>query len=484
MQKETKGLSLLFFTELMDRLGYYGIQSILVLFLIHKLAFNDDRAFTYFGIFSTLAFTLTIIGGYAADRALGYLRAIYVGILLIICGNLILFFDTFLLLHLNYLIFMGFSAVILGIGLFKSSNVSLLGTLYPKDEVKKDFSFTMFYMGMNSGAVLGPIVFGLLALHFGYWLGFLVSAIGFTISFLLYCTFRKKLFVHATVSPMPFKQSLYISLGILLSFVIVLALFYYPELFNLALIVFLIGLAIFITRLYIQQEKVYQKHIIYILILYAFATLYFASSMQIGSSLILFIHRCIDTNIFGYQIPAEAFASLDPVFIILLAPVFAFLLSLLEKHFKTVPSLVTRTIIGLLAASLAFLIFAVATFSFKTFNPLWFIILANMVLAFGELIIGPAMMAAPNKLLPQNIQATFVSFYFLSNAFAAYLAGNLAKLTIATPAQKALHHGVVAYRHAYYEIALVVLVAAVVLLSLAKVINKLALKKYTSRLIP
>ncbi len=470
--KQPKGLYILFFTEMWDRLGYYGIQSILVLYLVKKMFLNDDQAYTYFGIFTTLAFTMPVLGGYIADRYIGHLRAIYNGIMLIIIGNSILFLFQISELKNQLFIFVGLSLITLGIGLFKSNNVGLLSTLYQANDNRKDTGFTIFYMGMNLGGILGPIVFGLLAIRYGFSFGFLLSIIGFLLSFMLYKITRKKYLAQAVKIKLSNSIIFLLWLGIAALLLMQVVLYHFPDIFNWMLGIFVLIIFVFIASIAKHQERQHQKHIIYILILYLFSMCYFAASMQVGSSLTLFINRYVNRDILGYHIPTAAFSALEPIFIIMLAPFFAFLWGIWEKKHKS-PTMIFRVIAGLFFAGISFVIFSAATFQNQHISSFGLIVLGNIPLSAGELLIGPAMMLIPTKLLPENLHATFIGIYFLFTAFAAYIASLLAKLS-ATPiiASKVLHE-IDVYRFAFNRIALLTFLACVALALISLFIKKL-----------
>lgn len=374
------------------------------------------------------------------------------------------------MLHLaNHIyLFISFSLITLGIGLFKSNNVGLLGSLYAINDSRKDSGFTIFYMGMNLGAILGPIIFGVIAIHYGFIFGFLLNVIGFLLSLILY-KFTKRKYLLQTVKVKLLNPYMFLLWsGITGLLLVQVVLYQFPAIFNWALAILVLSIFIFVFSIAKHQEKQYRKHIAYILILYFFAMFYFAASMQVGSSLTLFVNRYVDRHLFNHEIPTAAFASLEPLFIILLAPILAFLWGIWEKRHQS-PAIIFRVVTGLFLAGISFIIFGTATLQNHHFNSLTLVVLGNIPLAAGELLIGPAMMVIPTKLLPKNLHATFIGIYFLFTAFAAYIASLLARLSVPSK----LVQGIAAYNFAFSRIALLTFIACIVLILLSLSIKRL-----------
>src|SRR3989338_259798 len=180
LARQPKGFYILVMIEVWDRLTYYGIQSVLVIYLANRLLVSDVSAYAIYGIYSTLAFSMPILGGFLADKFLGYRYAIIVGMVLNFLAGIILVKE-----NIPYLYF-GLATVVSGIGLLKANSASLLGTLYAERDIRKESGFTLFYMGMNVGVILGPLIYGFLAVEWGWQYAFMVGSVGAVISLIVF----------------------------------------------------------------------------------------------------------------------------------------------------------------------------------------------------------------------------------------------------------------------------------------------------------
>ncbi len=471
--KQPRGLHLLFFLELCDRFSYYGIQSVFVLYLTKTFSFADSHAYSLYGVYTALAFSTPVLGGYLADRFLGYQKTIGYGLLLMTLGNLALLFSGTLSFYL------GLSLIIVGIGLFKANNAALLGGLYQKNDARRESGFTIFYMGMNVGAILGPLTFGYIALHFGWIYGFTLSALELAVSLILFTVSKKTLlpsngaafFHHKSLN---LEQSTFLFIIILLSVFAINIFFYYPILFKAVL--WLVGIFVLSYVLFLAYEKPAgeRNKILAIIILNIFAIFFFACQVQIGSSLTLFIDRLVNKHTFGWQIPTAAFSSLQPFFVILTAPLLAPLWSYLEEHHYSF-STVSRIFLGLLLGSISFACFAFSAYSSRwhtTINlPLIMLVIGNFILGAGELCIGPVMMSAVTYLIPKELQGRIMGMWFLSIAFSSYLGSFLAQ--VADLEKKKPNINSIIYFHSFSNTSLIVFIAALFLLMLSPVIRSL-----------
>lgn len=455
--KQPKGLYILFFTELCDRLTYYGIQSILVLYLTKYLHLSDINAYSIYGIYSTLAFSLPTLGGYLGDKFIGYINAVAYGILLIIIANI------FIVIPKIHYFYIGLAVFICGIGFFKANNTSLLGKLYSEQDIRKEGGFTIFYMGMNVGAILGPIIYGVISIQWGWKAAFFTGAISSIACFIIFIL-GMKFYFNKSVSNVSIKYSYKIILSSVLVVLTISLLLKYSFLFAYLLLVIGLVTLIALYKIYKQYDYLQQNKILLIIILNFFSVFYFACSLQVSSSLILFIDRYIDTTVLGFHIPPAAFASLSAFFIIISAPLFAPLWTHLGKMHHA-PTLITRIVLGLFLAVVSFLIFSLSTqltFYHGINLPLICIVLGNFVLGAGELCIAPPLLAAVTYLIPKKLQATFMGFWYLSIAFAAYLSSLLAKLSAISTA--AGLEGDLSYYHAFNRTALIAFIAGMSIL--------------------
>ncbi len=472
-KQQPKCLPIIFFMEMWDRFTYYGVLSILVIYLTKHLDFTDNSAYTVYGIYSSLSYMLPIIGGFLADKWLGYGRSISLGIILIIMGCFVLMVNG-----ASYL-YTGLSFIICGIGLFKANNASLLGAQYQLNDVSKESGFTLFYVGMNIGAILGPIIFGYIALRFGLDYGFALCAIGMLSSLILFRV-AKRYFQDCKSTAKPNRiSSVSIILGITITISVILIFFKYTSIFSGLILLFGLGTLAYLIKTCFQQHRSKRNKLFALIILNLFSMFYFACSLQVSSSMLLFISRDVNTHLMmgNINIPTAAFASLEPIFVILAAPLLSPLWVYLNRS-SSIPPIIIRTSLGLFFAAAGFIIFAIAAskLSHVSFNyPLYGIILGNFILGAGELCIGPALISAVTYLAPTSLRGTFMGFWYLSIAFAAYLSSLLAKLTSDNMhvSIKLISHGSTAFAQAFFETGLIALTACILLVILSPFLKRL-----------
>jgi len=458
-------LYILTFAEFWDRFSYYGIQSLLVLYVTKILLFSDTQAYELYGTFTALTFSTTVLGGIIADHLWGIKKSVIFGSLLMITGNILLIIPD---VHGMYF---GLAALICGIGLFKPNNVSFAGALFKKTGAKREGAFSIFYIGMNAGALLGPLVYGYIAQRFSWLYGFGISATGMLLALIIFMAAKiqlideeehhqrqrlnRKLVLNLSV-----KQCLYLTVFIILGLFFILL--QQAELFGGLLmaigVITIAGLAVTAVK----SDKVERKRIMGLSLLSFFCIFFFACSLQTATTLTLFIEREINRYIFGLHVPTMMFLSLQPFFIILTAPLVARIWNYLErKHIH--PSSPTKIAIGLLLAAVSFIIFSLAA---RQVNPqshlsLLFIVVGNLLLGLGELCVFPVVLSAISQLAPLKLRSTMMGILFLSLAFSGYLSGLIAQI-ISIESQNSLSHAV-NYSHAFVLVSLMTLAISILL---------------------
>lgn len=388
--------------------------------------FTDREAYSLFGAYTTMAFATPVIGGLLADYFLGIWQAVLIGGALLLIGNLLLsipFSSTF---------YLGLAVTVCGIGLFKSNNAVLFGTLYKNNDPRRENGFTLFYMGMNAGALLGPIVYSLIAILYNIHAAFLVSMIGMSIAIFLLLLNKTTLCskssiptkikkIESLTSYLNFLYYLCILIAILL-FVLILK---YEHIFmgSLTTIGTISIFSLIAFVFYSHRDE--RNNILIILVLTIFTLLFFSCSLQTATSLMLFTERVVDRHIFTFEIPSAMFLSLQPTFIVLLGPIVS-RFWLKQSYISHETSMPIKIAIGLLLASFAFTLFAMAGI-FQ--GSLILVVAGNLLLSIGELCILPIMMSAISFLLHKKIRGTMMGILFLSIALSSYLASLIAKLT-------------------------------------------------------
>lgn len=454
----------LLLTEAWERFNYYGILSILVIYLTKNFFLKDTKAYLIYGIYTTLSFALPLLGGYIGDKFKNKYRCITLGLFLTIVSDFIL---TIANLNIQYY---GLAILIVAIALFKANNISIFSEVLKDFEEKKESAFTFFYMSMNLGAILGPIVFGYIILFFSIRDCFIVSGIGSALVLLIVIKNRLSLKLireNTKIKKYSFLILLVLSV-ILILFISIL--FKFNTFFYFLIATILIAMGLHLATIIFSSSKMVRNNILLLIILNCFSILYFASSFQTSSSLLLYINRSLNLNFFGFHIPAPVFASLNPLFVILSTPILAILWNKVGKVVRK-DVVIYRVLVGLILAGLSFVIFMFSTrFSYQqSLFSILFILVGNLTLGMGEACIGPAIISAISYFAPKEKQGTFMGFWYLSIAFSAYISSIFAKLS---DNKKVTYNN--SYHHAFLVIAIIVLFSAVVLFLIKNILKKLS----------
>ncbi|WP_304985207.1 peptide MFS transporter [Coxiella-like endosymbiont] len=450
-EKHPKGLYLLFFTELWERFGFYTVTTILILYLVQSLHFTDQHADLLYGAFSALLYLTPPLGGFIADRYIGFQKTILWGSCLFILGYLL----TALPSQQGF--FIGLALLVVANGLFKPNVSSILGTLYGRDDPRRDGGFTLFYMGINVGSLIPPIFIGAVVHYYGWHVGFLFAALGMVIGMITFFIGHKRLGNRGalpTQSPLnsfstKIKFNTVLCLGIIASVALIQLCFDFPALTNTIVVIgtFLIFLAV--VYLLLKEKRAQRNKMTASLILIAISIGFWALYNQTFSSLMLFADRNMDTHLFGFKINAEFTQFFNPFFIIALSPLLSRLWISLDKK-KINPSIPTKFALGVLFVALGFLLLAFGTQFFGT-NGLtspWWLISSYFLQTIGELFLSPVGLAMITVLSPPRLVGLMMGIWFLSQSAAFAIAGSLATLA-SVPAQLSPICSLSIYSHAF-----------------------------------
>ena len=378
INNQPKGLYLLFFTEMWERFSYYGMRALLVLYMVQQLIYSTEDAGLVYGLYTGFVYLTPLIGGYLADKYFGQRKCITTGAILMCIG--------LFLLALTKYFFPALVIMVIANGFFKANISSLLGILYEDNPEKKDSGFTIFYMGINLGAFFSPLVCGTLAIKFGFQWGFLSAGIGMLIGFTIYKIFEKKLLNGYGDKPIRKVNT---------------------------------------ENDYIEHElsKQEKSKIYALLVLMFFTIVFWMCYEQAGCSLTLFAEYSTNRYIFGHSIPTGYFQSLNPLFIIALAPLFSMLWSKLAD-LRLEPDSVEKFTIALGLMSFAYIVMSFAGDFSKTsdVSPLW-LILTYFIMTIAELFISPIGLSLVTKLAPRQFLSALMGTWFLTSFFGNILAG-------------------------------------------------------------
>jgi len=387
-----RGLSTLFFTEMWERFSYYGMRGFLILYMTKALGFTDAHAGAVYGNYVGSVWLAAIFGGVIADRWLGHYRSVLVGGIIIALGHFTLAF------HALPLFYAGLSLIVIGTGLLKPNVSTLVGSLYEQGDERRDAGFSIFYMGINLGALLGPLVAGKLAEGVDWHLGFACAGVGMTLGLVQYVLGRGRL--------QPAIERLATRPG--------------PAVTTVAT-----GPAEGFTT----EDW---KRMTAVVVFFAFASLFWGAYEQAGSTLNLFADRYVHLELLGVKLYASWFVSIQAAFVILLSPFFAWLWMKLGPRQPSSPA---KFALALLFVGLAFVLLmpagAIAQGGVKI-SPLW-LVAVYFIEELGELCLSPVGLSVVTKLAPKQVVGLMMGVFFLSNALGNKLAGWSAGFISTTP---------------------------------------------------
>jgi POT family proton-dependent oligopeptide transporter len=450
-----RGLSTLFFTEFWERFSYYGIRALLVLFMTAAaadggLGFSVGRAGAVYGLFTGCVYLLALPGGWVADKLLGQRKSVFIGGLFIALGNFLLYVPT------EPTFYLGLLGIIIGTGLLKPNVSTMVGDLYPgtsaEQGARRDAGFSIFYMGINLGALIAPLICGYIGERINWRLGFLVAGIGMLLGLVQYKLGGRNLgqaglhpsAAGAAGDPEARRKTVRILVGgiagvALIGYLLTGVLGLTLERIAGAMGVVIVGLAILYLVMQLVSKDLdptEKKKLGVIFILFLFSAVFWSGFEQAGSSLNLFAERLTDRGIFGWEMPASWLQSVNPILIIALAPFFAWLWVALSKR-RLEPSSPAKFSLGLIVLGLGFGVMVWA--SILTNNQehqvgmLW-LNLTYLLHTVGELCLSPVGLSTVTKLAPQRKVGQMMGVWFMSislgNLMAGLVAGQFEKLPL------------------------------------------------------
>jgi len=427
-----RGLSTLFFVEMWERFSYYGMRAFLILYMTAPasaggLGLSDARGASIYGTYTGSAWAAAIFGGLAADRFLGQYRSVLIGGSVIALGHFTLAFKALPFFYA------GLTLIVIGTGLLKANVSTMVGSLYAPGDPRRDAGFSIFYMGINLGAFAGPLIAGWLAQRVDWHAGFACAGVGMAAGLAQYVLAKGRL---------------------------------QPALERLATEAAARATATATTsgpaerNAFTAEEW---KRMLAVVVFFVFATLFWGAYEQAGSTLNLFADRYTRLEVLGFSFPSSWFQSVQPIFVILLAPVFAWTWIKLGPREPSAPM---KFAIGLLFMGLAFLVLVPAGTMAQGAAAIrvspWWLVFAYFISELGELCLSPVGLSVVTKLAPVRILGLMMGVWFLSNAcgnkLAGWAAGFISTLPLAT---------------LFAIVAAVTLGAGFVLLALVKPVRRL-----------
>lgn len=473
---QPKGLFLLFFTEMWERFGFYTLQTIIVLYMSQSLSYSDEKTYLLYGVFGSLIYFTPVIGGYLADRLIGFQRSIMIGGALYIIG--------YVLTALPYekAFFVGLSTVILANGFFKPNVSSIVGELYQRDDPRRDSGFTIFYMGINLGSLIPPLITGILVSRYGWHWGFLLAAVGMSLGMIIFFCGKKRLGMAGDVPLMsPIRKShfakrihyLWLILGVILTIFCLHFVFYFPKEADLLMIAASCLIVFQVMRIMRKENPEHRHKMLACLILMIIAVVFWAFYSQTFTSLMLFANRNMDKQMLGLPIDAEFTQFFNPFFILLLSPLLSGIWLWLGRR-NLNPSTPVKFSLGVAFTAFGFLFLSGATAFFGQggLSSPWWLVCNYFFLTIGELLLSPIGLAMVTKLSPPNIVGMMMGIWFLMTSV-GFLAGSFLSTLADVPKQASLDVSLAIYSHTFTVFGLFAMAAALGCFMLVPYLKKL-----------
>jgi POT family proton-dependent oligopeptide transporter len=432
-----KGLFVLFFAEMWERFSYYGMRALLIFYLTKHWLFSDEDSGVIYGAYTALVYITPVLGGYLADRYLGQRKAVTYGAVLLTFGHFLMGFEGSGgqdAASLN-VFWLALAFIIVGSGFLKANISVIVGQLYPRTDVRRDGAYTIFYMGINLGAALGALLCGYLGETYGWSYGFGAAGVGMLLGLIVFILFKPLLLgrgeplnpeaLNKTVLGIKLEWLLY-----LVGLVAVVICWWLVQ--NQSVVGTLLGIAGAILVAYVlwtavrKLEPHDRDRIFAAMFLIIGSILFWALFEQAGSSLNLFTDRHVDRA----GVPASVFQSLNAIYIVMLAPLFAWLWTSLGRK-GLEPSAAAKFGLGIVQLGIGFLVLVAgsAAAGADSMVPVLFIFLIYLFHTTGELCLSPVGLSAMNRLAPAHLASLIMGTWFFASATGNFVAGLIASAT-------------------------------------------------------
>jgi len=473
--KYPKQLWYLFFSEMWERFCFYGMRGMLTVFMVSQLLMKEDTANLQYGATQAFVYAFTFIGGLFADKILGFRKSLFWGGLLMITGSCILAFNP------HEFFFLGISFTIIGTGFFKPNISTMVGALYHKDDSRRDAGFSLFYAGINVGALLGGYACIAIAKSYSWNLAFGLAAVVMTISLVTFIFTQKSL---GPIGLSPFKSkgiegkkwmeyATYIgSLAIIPIIMIMVSKTEYTDYFMYTIgPVTLIYLFYEMSKFGLAERKKLAAALVFIL----FSILFWAFFEQSGGSLALFAANNLHDDIAGVKLdPNGVNNAANSLFVIIFAPLLGLLWVWLSKR-NAEPNTLIKFGLGFLFLALAFYTFYATRFfaGADGMTSLEIFTLAYFIITFGELCLSPIGLSIMTKLSPQPLQGVMMGMWFLASAYGQYAAGILGAGMVSPNENASLTEKLISYTDGYQQLAIYAVITGIVLIAISPFVRKL-----------
>jgi POT family proton-dependent oligopeptide transporter len=444
-----RGLSTLFFTEMWERFSYYGMRALLILFMTASVAdgglgFDTAAAGAIYGLYTSMVYMSTLPGGWLADRLIGQRRAVLYGGIVIASGHFCMAFPSLTTFYF------GLFLIVVGTGLLKGNVSVIVGQLYAPGDARRDAGFSIFYMGINLGAFISPLVCGYLGQRISWHTGFAAAGIGMVIGVVQYVLGSRHLGEaglhpapsHSPAASMALRRRAVLWSGVIVAALLSLGVGGYTgtvpitatQIADAAGYLLLAMCVVFFGWLFLSSDwsPDERKRLYAISVFFLAAALFWSLFEQAGSTLNLFADRDTRTSMLGWTFPSSWFQSLNSLFIITLAPVFAWLWIRLGTREPSTP---IKFSLGLVLVGAGFAVLVIAARLAEggvQVSPLWLAVV-YLLHTCGELCLSPVGLSAMTKLAPARIAGLMMGVWFLATSVGNFIAGRLAGFYEAMP---------------------------------------------------
>lgn len=444
-----RGLMICFATEMWERFSFYGMKYLLLLYLTKYHLFTDSAGLEVLGSYTALVYATPVIGGLIADRFLGMRKAVMLGGLLLVAGHLGMAFEGEQARMVGNTVerddralqvfYASLALIVVGVGFLKPNISTIVGQLYGKDDPRRDPGFTIFYMGINIGSFTATLLCGYLGETLGWGYGFGAAGIGMLLGLLTFARGQK--YLRGLAEPpsnaalaqrlgLGLKRETLIYLGALASVAVVWQMLQFHAVVGYMLnSLSLLVAAGLVWFLMVRCNPVERSRMLVLMVLTVSTVVFWALFEQTAASMTLFADRAVDREIFGLNLTASQYGALNPMFIFLFAPVFAWLWTFLNAR-GLEPSTPLKFALGIAQAGLGFgaLVLGSANPDQAGLVSGYWLVLAYLLHTFGELCLSPVGLSAVTKLAVPSVVGMMMGAWFLAQAYSEFVAAQLAKL--------------------------------------------------------